>query len=71
VVTGIAALTIDAFPAADPGLRGPGPVRTTGPAAADRFPGGYPARPGRTVLARNLARVAPFQRVRPSSVASQ
>jgi hypothetical protein len=33
----MAALTIDASRAADRGLRGPGPARTAGPAAADRF----------------------------------
>ena len=43
----MAAVTVDASPAADPGLRGPVPARTTGPAAADRSPAA--ARPGRTV----------------------
>jgi hypothetical protein len=43
----MAALTIDAFPAADAGPRGPVPARTTGPAAADRSPGA--ARPARAV----------------------
>ena len=46
-MTGMAAVTIDASPAADPGLRGPVPARTAGPAAADRSPA--TARPGRTV----------------------
>ena len=43
----MAALTVDASLAADPGLRGPVPARTTGPAAADRSPAAV--RPGRTV----------------------
>ena len=43
----MAAVTIDASPAADPGLRGPVPARTAGPAAADRSPAA--ARPGRTI----------------------
>ena len=43
----MAAVTIDASRAADPGLRGPVPARTAGPAAADRSPAA--ARPGRTV----------------------
>ena len=43
----MAAVTVDASPAADPGLRGPVPARTAGPAAADRSPAA--ARPGRTV----------------------
>ena len=43
----MAAVTIDASLAADPGLRGPVPARTTGPAAADRSPAAV--RPGRTV----------------------
>ena len=47
VVTGMAAVTVDASRAADPGLRGPVPARTSGPAAADRSPA--TARPGRTV----------------------
>jgi len=38
VVTGMAALTVDAPPAMDTGSRGPVPVRTTGSAAADRSP---------------------------------
>ena len=32
----MAAVTVDASPAADPGLRGPVPARTARPAAADR-----------------------------------
>ncbi len=40
-------VTIDASRAADPGLRGPVPPRTAGPAAADRFP--VAVRAGRTV----------------------
>ena len=47
VVTGMAAVTVDASRAADPGLRGPVPARTAGPAAADRSPAA--ARPGRAV----------------------
>jgi hypothetical protein len=43
----MAAVTVGAPPAMDPGLRGPAPARTTGPAAADRFPA--TVRPGRTV----------------------
>ena len=43
----MAAVTVDASRAADPGLRGPVPARTAGPAAADRSPA--TARPGRTV----------------------
>ena len=43
----MAAVTIDASRAADPGLRGPVPARTAGPAAADRSPAA--ARPGRAV----------------------
>ena len=43
----MAAITIDASRAADPGLRGPGPVRTTGPAAADLSQA--TVRPGRAV----------------------
>jgi hypothetical protein len=43
----MAASTIDASRAADPGLRGPVPVRTTGPAAADRSPAAI--RPDRAV----------------------
>jgi hypothetical protein len=42
----MAAVTADAPPAMDPGLSGPVPARTTGPAAADRSPA---ARPGSTV----------------------
>jgi hypothetical protein len=42
-----AAVTVDASPATDQGLRGPVPARTTGPAAADRSP--VTARPGRSV----------------------
>ena len=51
VVTGMAALTADASSAMDPGLRGPIPARTAGPAARDRSPAmvrtGRPSRPGR------------------------
>ena len=43
----MAAVTIDASRAADPGPRGPVPARTAGPAAADRSPAG--ARPGRAI----------------------
>ena len=43
----MAAVTIDTSPAADPGLRGPVPARTSRPAAADRSPSAV--RPGRTV----------------------
>jgi hypothetical protein len=43
----MATLTADASPTAGPGLRGPVPARTTGPAAADRSPAA--ARPGRAV----------------------
>ena len=43
----MAAVTIDASRAADPGQRGPVPARTAGPAAADRSPAA--ARPGRAV----------------------
>jgi hypothetical protein len=43
----MAALDIDASPATDPGPRGPGPVRTAGPAIADRSPA--MVRPGRTI----------------------
>ena len=43
----MAAVTAGASPAADPGLRGPVPARTSGPAAADRSPAD--TRPGRTV----------------------
>ena len=43
----MAAVPIDASPATDPGLRGPGPARTAGPGTADRSPAG--ARPGRAV----------------------
>jgi hypothetical protein len=46
-VTGMAAVIVDASRAADPGLGGPIPARTGGPAAADRSP--TPARPGRSV----------------------
>jgi hypothetical protein len=46
-VTGMAAVTVDAVPAADPGLGGPVPARTAGPADADRSPA--TTRPGRTV----------------------
>jgi hypothetical protein len=41
----MAAIPIDTSPAADPGLRGPVPARTSGPAAADRSPA--TVRPGR------------------------
>jgi hypothetical protein len=43
----MAAVTADASLTADPGVRGPVPARTTGPAAADRSPAA--ARPGRSV----------------------
>jgi hypothetical protein len=43
----MAAVTIDAPLATDPGLRGPGPARTAGPATADRSPAR--AQTGRTV----------------------
>jgi len=43
----MATVTIDAVPAADPGLGGPVPARTAGPADADRSPAA--ARPARTV----------------------
>ena len=43
----MAAGTIDTVPAADPGLGGPVPIRTTGSSAADRSPG--TDRPGRIV----------------------
>jgi len=46
-VTGMAAVIVDASRAADPGLAGPIPARTGGPAAADRSPA--PARPGRAM----------------------
>jgi hypothetical protein len=47
VVTGMAAITVGAPHAADPGLGGPVPTRTTGPTAADPSPAA--ARPDRTV----------------------
>ena len=47
VVTGMAAVTIDASPATDQGLRGPVPARTAGPSDADQSPA--TAKPGRTV----------------------
>ncbi len=43
----MAAVTIDASPAADPGPSGPVPARTAGPCDADRSP--TTARPGRAV----------------------
>ncbi len=43
----MAAITIDASPATDPNLRGTGPARTAGPAAADRS--STTVRPGRTI----------------------
>jgi hypothetical protein len=43
----MAAVTADASLTADPGVRGPVPARTTGPAAADRSPA--TARPGRSM----------------------
>ena len=43
----MAAVTVGAPRATDPGLRGPVPARTSGPAAADRSPA--TVRPGRTV----------------------
>ena len=43
-MTGMAAITIGASRAADPGLRDPDPVRTTGPAVTDRSPAAI--RPG-------------------------
>jgi hypothetical protein len=43
----MAAVTVDAFPGVDPGLRGAVLARTTGPAAADRSPAAV--RPGRTI----------------------
>ena len=43
----MAAVTADAPSAMDPGLCGPVPARTSGPAAADRSPA--MARPGRAV----------------------
>ena len=43
----MAAVTIDTVPAADPSLGGPVPVRSAGPAVADRSP--TTARPDRTV----------------------
>jgi hypothetical protein len=46
-VTGMAAVTAGASSATDPGLRGPVPASTSGPAAADRSPAGV--RPDRTV----------------------
>ena len=46
-MTGTAVVPVDASRAADPGLRGPVPARTAGPAAADRSPAG--PRPGRSV----------------------
>ena len=46
-MTGMAAVIVDASRAADPGLAGPIPARTGGPAAADRSPA--MARPGRAV----------------------
>jgi hypothetical protein len=46
-VTGMAAVTVDASPAVDAGLRGPVRARTGGPAAADRSPA--MVRPSRTV----------------------
>ena len=45
----MAAVTIDASPAADPGLRGPVPARTARPAADP--PRSRPARPDGPVLA--------------------
>ena len=47
----MAAIPIDASRAADPGLSGPVPARTTGLAATDRFPGELPAGPDHPVLA--------------------
>jgi hypothetical protein len=47
MVTGMTTVTADASPALDPGLGGPVPARTTGPAAAHRSPA--TVRPGRTV----------------------
>ena len=46
-MTGMAAVSIDASPATGPGLRGPVPARTAGPATADRSPA--MVRPGRTI----------------------
>jgi hypothetical protein len=46
-VTGMAAVAIDVVPAADPGLGGPVPARTTGPSGEDRSP--VTARQDRTV----------------------
>ena len=46
-MTGRAAVTIDASRTADPGLGGPFPARTAGPAAADRSPAA--AQPRRAV----------------------
>jgi hypothetical protein len=43
----MAAVTMDASLATDPGPRGPGPAQTAGPVTADRSPAG--ARPSRTV----------------------
>jgi hypothetical protein len=43
----MAAVSIDASPATDPGLRGPVPARTAGPATADRSPA--TVRPSRTI----------------------
>jgi hypothetical protein len=43
----MAAVTVDASLGVDPGLRGPVPARTTGPATADRSPAAV--RPGRTI----------------------
>ena len=43
----MAAVTIDASGATDPGLRGPAPARTAGPPTADRS--AVDARPGRTI----------------------
>ena len=49
-MTGIAATPVDTSPAVDPGLRGPVPARTTGPADADRSPAARRG-PDRPVLA--------------------
>jgi hypothetical protein len=43
----MASIAIDASPATDPGLSGPSPERTAGPATADRSPA--MARPGRAI----------------------
>ena len=48
----MAAVTIDDTRAADPGLRGPVPARTTGPAAADQSPAAAPL--GRAVQSWSL-----------------